>query len=89
MIYRYIIKGRVQGVGFRYHILKEAEKTGILGFVKNLPDGSVEIIAQASKIEIEDFETFIKKSPGHSIVEDIKKSEPEKHEILTDFKILY
>lgn len=42
------VQGRVQGVGFRYSTLQMAEKLGITGFVRNLSDGSVEIVAEGS-----------------------------------------
>ena len=42
---RFLVYGRVQGVGFRYFTWNEAQKIGVLGFVRNLWDGSVEVVA--------------------------------------------
>ena len=50
------IFGRVQGVGFRYYTQKKAAELGITGFVKNLPDGSVHVEAEANE---DDLETFV------------------------------
>jgi acylphosphatase len=45
---RLVVQGRVQGVGFRYAASEAATETGVAGWVRNLPDGSVEIVAQGS-----------------------------------------
>lgn len=44
----YIVHGKVQGVGYRYATLKKARELGVCGYVKNLPNGSVEMRAQGS-----------------------------------------
>lgn len=43
-----IVHGTVQGVGFRYHTQLQAQKLGVMGYVKNLPDNTVEIVAEGS-----------------------------------------
>lgn len=45
--------GRVQGVGFRYTTERLAHETGVLGFVKNLPDGRVELVCESDKVKID------------------------------------
>ncbi|MEJ2581825.1 MAG: acylphosphatase, partial [Acidobacteriota bacterium] len=45
---RYLVRGRVQGVGFRYFVWREAEAPGVAGWVRNMADGSVEVVAAAS-----------------------------------------
>jgi acylphosphatase len=50
-----IAKGRVQGVGYRYFVVECAHATGVHGFVQNLPDGTVEIIAESSPAALDDF----------------------------------
>ncbi|HEY7509386.1 MAG TPA: acylphosphatase, partial [Vicinamibacteria bacterium] len=45
--YRFVVHGRVQGVGYRYFVQREADARGVTGFVRNLPDGSVEVVAEA------------------------------------------
>jgi acylphosphatase len=47
--------GRVQGVGYRYFVTGCANATGVQGIVRNLPDGSVEIIAEGEELVLKDF----------------------------------
>ncbi|MDZ7739173.1 MAG: acylphosphatase [Bacteroidales bacterium] len=70
---RYVIKvaGRVQGVGFRYSALNEAKKPGLTGYVKNMPDGSVEIEAEGSKDQLDAFVEWCRKGPGLSRVDSV------------------
>ncbi len=44
-----LVSGRVQGVGFRYWVLREAESLGLAGSAANLPDGRVEVIAEGPR----------------------------------------
>ncbi|MFA4044090.1 MAG: hypothetical protein HZRFUVUK_000873 [Candidatus Fervidibacterota bacterium] len=48
-----IVYGLVQGVGFRYFTLWEASKLGLTGYVRNLSDGSVEVVAEGTKEDLE------------------------------------
>ena len=50
---RFCVHGYVQGVGFRYFTWKQALKIGVTGFVRNLADGTVEVIAVGSESQIE------------------------------------
>lgn len=52
MAKRFVVYGRVQGVGFRYFTWKEAERIGIKGTVRNCVDGSVEIVAEGKVMTI-------------------------------------
>ena len=48
-------KGRVQGVGYRYFVTDCAQESGVSGFVKNMPDGSVMIVAEGSNDALDKF----------------------------------
>ncbi len=52
---RVVFQGRVQGVGFRYTTASIARRYPVVGFVRNLPDGSVELIAEADHLVLEQF----------------------------------
>lgn len=68
--YRIIVFGRVQGVGFRYATLKQAEKLSINGQVQNLEDGSVSIIASGNEENMIQFKSWCKRGPLAASVEN-------------------
>jgi len=69
---RALVRGVVQGVGFRYFVLNAARAAGLVGFVKNLRDGSVEIIAEGPREELERFARDISEGPGRGLVRDVQ-----------------
>ncbi len=73
--YRYTVNGRVQGVGYRYFVLREAEALGVTGFARNLPDGRVEVIAEGPAEVLGDFEARLRKGPAFARVEGVERSE--------------
>ncbi|RLG16203.1 acylphosphatase [Nanoarchaeota archaeon] len=70
MAYRIRIYGRVQGVGFRFSTKLVAKRLGIKGWVRNLPDGSVEVLAEGDKME--EFLKFLRRGPPLARVDDVK-----------------
>ena len=66
-----IIKGKVQGVSFRYFTLKQAQELNIVGWVRNIPNGTVEAVAQGNKINLELFIKKLKLGPSLSMVDDV------------------
>lgn len=72
-------RGRVQGVGYRYHVTDCARETGLSGFVKNLPDGSVLIVAEGSDHAVAEFAGLVK-AQGDPLIRveaiEITESEP-------------
>ncbi len=69
------ISGRVQGVGFRYYAQKKAVELGILGFVRNRPDGSVYIEAEGSSEALETFTYWCEEGPAWARVSRVEKQE--------------
>jgi acylphosphatase len=60
---RYFIRGRVQGVGFRYFVQKEAVRLGLRGWVRNLDDGRVEALAEGSSAQLAELEGALHRGP--------------------------
>lgn len=71
--YRYVVRGRVQGVGYRYFALRQADALGVAGFARNLPDGRVEVVAEAADDVLADFESRLSKGPGFARVEAVDR----------------
>jgi len=71
VLYKIYIRGRVQGVGFRWSAAKEARDLGITGFVKNLSDGSVYIEAEGTRGQLDAFVEWCRNGPGLSVVESV------------------
>jgi acylphosphatase len=69
---RYVIGGRVQGVGFRYFTEAAAAREGILGWVRNTPDGRVEVSAEGDAEALERFERSLRHGPPHARVESVE-----------------
>ena len=65
---RFIVHGHVQGVGFRYATVRNAQRFGLNGWVRNNVDGSVEILAEGSPESIARIEKWLKKGPTGSYV---------------------
>jgi acylphosphatase len=66
-----LVKGRVQGVGFRYFAMRQANQLGVSGFVKNLPDGNVEIVVEGDREVVDFFRRILKEGSGFGRVEDL------------------
>ena len=69
---RYIISGRVQGVGFRYFAEEAAAREGLHGWVRNLPDGRVEIAAEGDADALERFERRVRHGPPGARVDAVE-----------------
>jgi acylphosphatase len=69
--YEIRVTGRVQGVGFRWSAVTEAQKHDITGYIKNLYDGSVYIDAEGTINQLNAFIEWCRKGPGLSIVESV------------------
>ena len=67
-----MVRGAVQGVGFRYFVLNAARAAGLVGFVKNLRDGSVEIVAEGPRKELERFARDVSEGPRRGLVRDVQ-----------------
>jgi len=82
------ISGKVQGVGFRYFVLRQAQELGITGWVSNKPNGDVEALAQGEKADLEQFIAKVKEGPSFSRVEDVSLNWVKEAEQYFGFEII-
>jgi len=75
--YHIIVKGIVQGVGYRFFAIRKANDYGITGWVRNLPDGSVEVVAEGDKGLLNEFIQELKIGPISAHISDIELTEEE------------
>jgi acylphosphatase len=71
----YVLGGRVQGVGFRFFTQAAAVREGVYGWVRNLPDRSVEIQAEGEAEALERFEHRIRNGPPGARVESVEATD--------------
>ena len=83
-----VIIGKVQGVGFRYFVLRQAQELGIRGWVNNKPNGDVEALAQGEKADLEQFIAKVKEGPSFSRVEDVSLNWVKEAEQYFGFEII-
>ena len=66
--YRFVVTGRVQGVGFRYSTVREARRLGLSGWVRNCDDGSVAGHAQGAAVPLDEFHRWLHRGPPTAAV---------------------
>ncbi len=86
---RIIASGRVQGVFFRLFTEENAKKIGLCGFVRNLPDGRVEVLAEGKEGEIKKMIDFLRKGPPLARVNNLQVFWQEYKGEFNDFQIRY
>ncbi len=73
--HRYLIEGRVQGVGFRYATVRQAERLGLTGWVRNLPDGRVEVEAHGDGRAVDTLENWLRQGPAQAGVTRVTRTD--------------
>jgi acylphosphatase len=78
---RYVVRGRVQGVGFRFFVQRRAEELGLGGWVRNSEDGSVETAVWGEPAALARFEEDLRQGPRLSLVASVEAqpAEPEEN----------
>jgi acylphosphatase len=84
---RYIVRGRVQGVGFRWFVEREAHVLGIAGWVRNNHDGSVEVLAQGTRDQLSGLYSRLREGPRAARVDAVEVSEARPTAGLSSFRI--
>jgi len=83
------VSGRVQGVGYRAFTKRKAEKLGLKGFVRNLPDGRVEVYAEGEEKKLQELLSQLKKGSILAKVEEVDFEFTDPRGSYEDFNILY
>jgi acylphosphatase len=84
---RYVVRGRVQGVGFRWFVEREAHMLGIAGWVRNNHDGSVEVLAQGTRDQLSGLHSRLREGPRAARVDAVEVSEAQPVPGLGSFRI--
>ena len=87
MARRYIVRGRVQGVGFRWFVEREAHILGIAGWVRNNADSTVEVLAIGTRDQLSGMRSRLHEGPRAARVDSVDESEAEPIKGLTSFRI--
>ncbi len=84
---RALVRGRVQGVGFRFFAEFRAAAHGAVGYVRNLPTGEVEVVAEGDRQELEAFLADLRRGPHGAYVTDVLASWEEPRGEFDDFLV--
>ena len=84
---KFLIRGSVQGVGFRYFAQRSAARHQVRGYVRNLEDGRVEALAEGPEKAVEGFKHDLLAGPSYSRVEDIEETVLEPSGLYPSFRI--
>ncbi len=84
---KFVISGEVQGVGFRYFTQRSAARHQVRGYVANLKDGRVEVLAEGIEKAVNNFRLDLAAGPTHSRVSNIEELVVEPSGLYTQFRI--
>ncbi len=84
---RFLVRGRVQGVGFRWFVEREAHILQLAGWVRNDPDGSVEVLAMGTRDQLAGLRSRLQEGPRAARVDDVEESEAEPVAGLCSFQV--
>jgi len=87
LAHRFVVRCRVQGVGFRWFVEREAHVLGISGWVRNNSDGSVEVLAQGSREQLLGLRSRLRQGPRAARVDDVEEFEAKPVSGLNTFRI--
>jgi acylphosphatase len=84
---RFIVRGRVQGVGFRWFVEREAHIFQISGWVRNNPDGSVEVLASGTREQLAGLRSRLREGPRAARVDSVEELETDPVAGLNSFQV--
>jgi acylphosphatase len=84
---RFLVRGRVQGVGFRWFVEREAHILGVAGWVRNNADGAVEVLAQGTTDQLSNLRSKLQQGPRAARVDNVEETEVPASQGMTTFRI--
>jgi acylphosphatase len=87
MTRRYLVTGRVQGVGFRWFVEREARALGVGGWVRNNDNGAVEVLASGTADQLARLRRALEQGPRAARVDEVQEFEEEREASETSFRI--
>ena len=84
---RFLVRGRVQGVGFRWFVEREAHILQIAGWVRNNSDGTVEVLAMGTRDQLSGLRSRLREGPRAARVDDVEEHDAEPVKGLNSFRI--
>ena len=84
---RFLVRGRVQGVGFRWFVEREAHILQVAGWVRNKHDGSVEVLAMGTREQLAGLRSRLQEGPRAARIDHVEESEAEPVDGLTSFQV--
>ena len=87
--YKIIVKGRVQGVGYRWFAVRQAEQLQVQGSVKNLYNGQVQVIVQGDSTAVNEYIALLRQGPAYAHVTDLEVQDIDVDHNLNKFTVDY
>jgi acylphosphatase len=89
MVLHFLVQGRVQGVGFRWFVHREASELDLRGWVRNTEDGEVEVVASGSQADLAELRAILRRGPRGSRVDRLLEHylDDREAEDLSSFRI--
>jgi acylphosphatase len=84
---RFLVRGRVQGVGFRWFVEREAHMLGVSGWVRNNADGSVEVLAMGTREQLSNLRSRLQRGPRAARVDSVEEKPAQPVANLKTFRI--
>jgi acylphosphatase len=86
---KFIVRGRVQGVGFRFFAIRAAQRIGVVGTVRNLPDGTVQAIVEGTPDAVGEFRSELWRGPSYADVNAVDETDLRVTGGYTGFNVEY
>ena len=89
MVYRFLVSGRVQGVYYRKFTSQRLQRLGVFGYIRNLPDGKVEVVVDPRGVDLDSILSALKEGSPMSRVDNIEYEVIDTNEQFSGFEIRY